>query len=146
MSTVVDRLVTPIDNIRSKLAEQIGHRPWTVRLVWTEWSGGSRGQGTESIASTLTLDPPPNLRGQADRELTLTGLQEQGTLDVSEVSLALSAEQLTGGTLGVQQDFYWEIDFGDGTWRRYVVASQPMKDIEGSFGWRLTLRRCEGCQ
>lgn len=146
MTSIVDKIISPIDRVRSKVAAKVGHRPWTVRLVWAEWSGGSRGVGTESVVSSIELNPPPRIDGSADLGLQATGLQEQGTLELSEISLAIDEDKLTGGLLGEQQSFYYEIDFGDGQWRRYVPAGQPIKDIEGSFGWRIVIKRCEGCQ
>lgn len=138
--TLVSSLGPCVDSIRD-LYTCLGARVYQVALVWTQWSGGARGQGAEDIIAYHRILPTPLVRDLTGirRELEMIGLDEVGTLRVTQISPRFDEDVLVGQSLVVESgaaipkdmNFYWEIFFpradSDGVRRRFVPKSVPSK-------------------
>ncbi len=155
-NTLVDALAPTIDCVRD-LYTELGLRSYQVSLVWTRWTGGERGRGNEYIVEVLPLLPTPKLSELTglEQELKEIGLNEQGNLTVSELSLRFTEDLLMGrgGPLPPGQpippdvNFFWEVYLpekrGSGIRRRFFPASAPSRN-GGEFEWSITLKEQEG--
>jgi hypothetical protein len=133
--TIIGSLGSVVDCARD-IATQLGARPYTVALVWTRWSGGSRGEGSEVVLRVEPILPTPKV---ADFTALQVGLESIGTLEegsvrVSEVSTRYTEDHLLGraddGTeIPGDQSFYWEVSYqtidGPGPRRRFTPKSAP---------------------
>jgi hypothetical protein len=149
--TLIDSLTPIVDCVRD-IYTQLGARQYEVSLVWTQWTGGERGVGGENVVRTLQVLPTPlvGTLNALDRELQSIGIDEAGTLRVSEISPRFSEDLLigkdlvvrTGDNLPVDMNFYWEIYFprldGFGLRRRFTPATAPNKDPT-NFEWVVNL-------
>lgn len=145
-------LISPVDAIRD-IATQFGVRPYIVRLVYTQWSGGARGIGEESVLGEPERILPTPLVLDI---LTLTpivspvGADEQRGCLLTEVSGCYTEEQLRGlGSDGSEvpanQSFYYEIEFlrADGVKserRRFNANSAPAYSADDAQ-WQVRLER-----
>lgn len=141
MTTIADTLINPIDIVRKNLHTVLGDRPYTVYLVKVQWDGGSRGIGNAVETSRVLIDPVPKITNSTDLQALEAGLDELGTIRVTEVSLALTQDTLTGGTLAVDEEFFWEVQYDKGNTRRYKPVSLPVRDIDKTFGYTVVLTR-----
>jgi len=146
--TLLASLAPTVDCIRD-LYTSFGARPYQVSLVWTAWSGGKRGHGVESVVREEMVLPTPKVSDLTDlsRELSSIGVDEVGSVRVSEISVSYGEDRLLGrGDDGTKipddQNFYWEIrapqSSGDSVRRRFVPKAAPTKDAM-SFQWKISL-------
>jgi hypothetical protein len=148
-NTLVRKLTHVADKVRD-LGTKLGGYEYQVSLVRTRWSGGKRGNGTESVVSATPLLPTPKLISLDGQILTLqaVGLDEVGTVIVRQISPAYTEDELRG--LGPQgepippdQNFYYEIVLPRplpeaAVRRRYQLRGTP--DYQPTrFGWSVTL-------
>lgn len=150
-NTLVGSLTCTVDNLRN-LYTTLGARSYQVRLVWTRWSGGARGYGTEMLAHEEVLVPTPLVGDlktvRVDQEAY--GSIETGELTVSEISARYTEAELRGLSRvvapGVELppdiNFFWEIFYpavdGDGVRRRFTPKSAPNHDPL-NFQWTIRL-------
>ena len=141
MSTLADTLISPIDVVRHNLHTILGDRPYIVYLVKRKWDGGNRGIGNVTEVSRVQVDPVPLISNATDLQAQESGLDEIGTINISEVSLSYNQDALTGGSLAVDEEFFWEVQYDSGNTRRYKPVGMPVRDIAGNFGYKLILTR-----
>jgi hypothetical protein len=146
--TLIASLQPCVDNIRD-IATQFGARPYQVALVWTRWSSGQRGEGVEEVIREELLLPTPRVVDLTSlgRDLQPVGLDEVGSLRVTEISARYTEDYLVGVCDNGQaeepdQSFYWEVRFpradGLGPRRRFRPASAPSLEPT-KFQWVVRL-------
>lgn len=151
-NVLVDSLVTDvIDGLRRELHPQFGVRPYKVFTVLRTYAGESLGEGGFEDVET-EIDPQPRVAQWDGKryDLTPAGLDENGEVRLTEVSLTYTHDELTGGTLEGNQQFFFKIAeaHGQGNPDRYYILSRPpFVDREKDMGWVLTLRAANvpGC-
>lgn len=137
-----------VDSARG-IAGSLGARPYRITLVWTRWSGGERGVGVEVIEREETLSPTPKIYDLSGvrRELLSVGLEEAGSLQVTEISARYMEDFLlgrgpAGEPLDDNQTFYWEVWFPErsGVRRRFYPFGTP-SFVPTSVQWKVTLTK-----
>lgn len=145
-------LIKPADALRN-LNTVFGVRPYVIRFIRTQWSGGARGFGEESVLSVEPILPTPlilSLDGLS-RITSVIGTDEQGGVLLTEVSGCYTEDQLVGRTnrgltpVPPEQNFYYEVEFirADGIQderRRFSPAGAP-EYVPDQFGWRIRIER-----
>jgi hypothetical protein len=146
--SLIASLTPCVDAIRD-INTQIGARPYQVMLVWTRWSGGDRGVGVEEAIREELILPTPKLADMASlsRDLSSVGVDEVGSVRISEISARYTEDYLVGrcddgSAIAEDQNFYWEIRFpradGCGMRRRFVPKSAPSLEAT-KFQWTISL-------
>lgn len=148
-NTLVQKLTPVADKVRN-LKTRLGGRPYEAFLIHTRWSGGVRHKGTEEILSVTQILPGVQVSALTAQSQTLqsAGLDEVGTIIVSEISPSYTEDELLGiGPQGqpipADQQFYWEITYprpypDAAVRRRYTVDSSP--DYRATqFDWKVVL-------
>ncbi len=147
--TLVYSLTPCVDQIRD-LYTCLGARAYQVSLIWTRWSGGERGVGVEELIRRELILPTPRVADLSSlrRDLQPIGIDEVGSLRVSEISPRFNEDFLVGraddGTpIPDDQEFFWEIAFNRppgtlGVRRRFTTKSAPSYDPL-RFQWRIDL-------
>jgi len=144
------KLVPVVDGARD-IATKLGLRPYVVRLVWTRWSEGARGEGSEIVAKTEVLTPIPKSPDLSDLSTVVGagGEEEQGSIRVNGISGRYSENFLKGcdeegNPPADDVSFYWEVEFplaGSGkVVRRFSVRGVPVY-LAGSLQWAVDLER-----
>lgn len=147
---IIPSLTGCVDAIRD-IKTQLGARQYEVALVWTQWTGGARGVGEESIVREIVLRPTPEIAdiSEITRQNTQVGLDEVGQLQVSEISPRFSEDFLLGRFEGLplpeDQNFYWEIETpprpdGVRIRRRFFPVAVPNLE-ETRFQWTVALTK-----
>lgn len=130
----------------------LGARQYKVSLVWTRWSGGERGVGQEAVVQTFEILPTPLVAdlNRLSLDLTAIGLNEVGSVRVSELSPRFNEDLLVGRDVVVRagdaipddMNFYWEIYYPNasapGPRRRFFPKSAPNKNPT-KFEWTIDL-------
>lgn len=150
-TSLVDKLVPAVDKIRTALYAKTGVRQYEVHLVKRRWSGAERDDGTVTVLSDVTLTPTPSLsypnnQGALHDELPAHGRDEEGAVELSEVSLTYTEAELTGGVLAANEEFFYRVVDGQGQairTRYYILSAPPQPDREKTIGWKLQLRRVQ---
>jgi hypothetical protein len=158
--TLANRLGTRLgDNLR-QLNTKFGIRPYRLFLVWTKWTGIERGEGDEQVVAEHEILPTPKVESLDSVALSIfaAGQLEVGSVRVSEVSLKLTRDQLTGRDIPgvgivdhVEQpyDFFYEmredgrgeVDTGVQPARlKFRLAADPFRRAEKPY-WQMTLER-----
>lgn len=152
-ATIVSKLNGVADRLRDLKTKPFGARPYQVSLIWTQWSGGYRGAGTEQVFRRIDILPTPQIENLNALLSTLqsVGVDEVGTVSVTEISPQRYTEDVLVGLLAgdgspIPEDlnFYWEIHFPrpgtPGVRRRFVPRSAPSLDAT-RFQWTIQLLR-----
>ena len=151
--TLVASLTPVVDKVRN-IATCLGARPYQVSLIWTQWSGETRGDGVEQLLLAEMILPTPKI---ADLTALTTNLQpigsaEVGSLRISEISPRYTEDKLLGrndrgAPIGENISFYWEIFFpragGPGVRRRFTPKSAPSYAATRAQ-WEITLLKASG--
>lgn len=152
-NTLGRKLIGTVDRLRD-LSARYGFRPYEVRVIRTRWTGGERGLGQESVVFDEPILPTPlisSLDG-VRRVVNLVGLDELGTISLSQVSGRYAEGYLTGTDaegygLDADTDFFFEVVFptpgsasDHAPRRRFFPVSAPSYDA-GRFEWTVTLQR-----
>jgi len=146
--TLVASLGPVVDCVRD-MYTTLGARPYQVMLVWTAWSGGKRGRGVECVYREEAVLPTPQISDISDlsRELSAVGVDESGSVRVSQISTKYTEDYLIGRSddgskIPEDQNFYWEIRFpradGKGPRRRFIPQAAPTLDAM-AFQWKISL-------
>ncbi len=147
---LVSSLTSTVDCIRN-IATELGARPYQVRLVWTRWTGGKRGEGLEEIVREEAILPTPlvaDLQG-ISLQVQAIGVVESGDVKVTEISPRFTEDYLSGrgadGTpIPKDQNFYWEVRSTRPDQlqarRRFRLSAAPTLDAE-NFQWKATLTK-----
>lgn len=150
--TLAGSLVPCVDKLRDLLTVA-GLRPYIVRLIWTRWSGGRRGYGTEEVHREEMLLPTPKLAPLTSLDMVqmATGGEETGDVMLEQVSARYTEDFLLGrdelgNAIADDHNFYYEVEFPQangsfpGTRRRFVVSGTPTR-FAGRFQWQIMLRK-----
>lgn len=130
--TLRSDLIPVVDDTRSLIAD-LGLRLYTVQTVLRTWSGTQRGLG-EASDVTVAIEPTPRVSDPPPRRTPESGGRtETGDRQVTRISATYEMDDLTGGTLGALQEFFWLIDGAP-----YRVVGVPEKK---PFEWRVQLAR-----
>ncbi len=141
---LVDSLVPVIDELRGELHPLFGVRAYRVFTVLQAWSGSVTGQGqlTEQVVEIL---PQPRVRiwDGLRYQLEPCGLDTDGEIVVTEVSLTYTFAELQGGDL--PKNRRWRIRIADAHGqgnpeRDFILSRPPYVDREKDIGWVLWLR------
>ena len=157
-ATLVSEL-TPVADLVRDIGVSLGARQYQVTLVWTRWSGGSRGVGNEFVIQELRVLPTPSVRGLTPLHVELqdVGADEVGVVTVSEISPRFCEDTLAGRDVVVQRgdpipddvNFYWEVYYpqttddigGTGDIRRRFVLAKPPSKSPTSFEWVVEINK-----
>jgi hypothetical protein len=148
-TNLVDSLLGTVDDLRGSLNTDMGTRQWRVYVVRRVWSGERRGEGTSS--DTLTELTPQPLVGPNDLFYTSSaaGLEEDGNVTLSEVSLTYTEDELNPSAAANEDVFYLLRDaHGQSIADRYFTVSEPPKpDRVNTIGWIVRLKQAtvDGC-
>lgn len=148
--TLARRFVPLADSLRDLLTK-FGLRAYKVTIVRVEWSGGKRGRGTPAVVSELVLLPTPKISSlDALTELVQpVGLEELGSVELSQISGNFTEEQLRGtsnegDSIPPNQEFYYEVEFfphdGPSQKRRFFPRSAPTYK-PGGLQWVIRLEK-----
>lgn len=125
-----------LDELR-QIAVDFGARPYRVFWVRTQWTGGKRGRGVERVIAETEILPTPKVESAASVNLQLldVGMDEQGALNISEISPRYTENQLLGrnedgSEIPDNETLFWEVrlsrgDAGDDKNRRYMIKGVP---------------------
>jgi len=129
-----DDLITLVDEIREDIIdEECGLRLSTCSTVLRTWSGGKPGKGDASDEET-EIEPKPRVRSPSLRlQMAAPGKFEAGDLVADKISATYTSDELDGGSLDADEEFFWLVD-GD----PYRVVAPPE---ELYLGWSVQLRR-----
>lgn len=149
VGSLAHTLIPVVDQMRD-LRVQFGFRPYVVRLIHTRWLGARRGQGSEQVMVSFDLLPVPKISSLTSLTEVLQpgGLDEEGGIEVSEISGRYTEEQLRGWFDGPSVDpneqVYYEVEFlgqcERSDIRRFHLRSVPNYEPE-RFAWSLRLER-----
>ncbi len=143
------RLIPVIDRVRD-VSTQLGMRPYRVHVTRTRFAGPRRGVGIETVIHRMEILPTPlvvDMRSLTE-VVTSAGLNEQGTVQLQQVSGRYTEEQLmglgpNGGQVAPNETVYYEIEFfrRDGApseHRRFQRDSVPTYNAT-QVQWMVTL-------
>lgn len=150
-SNLVDELVPVADELRSELFPEMGVRQFRVFLEKRRWSGIERGDGSALAAHySVELDPRPLVRFLSlEESLTACGREEDGVIELTEISLTFTEGELMGtsqGALAQNEQFFYRVADGHGqgiATRYFTPVQKPESDRIKTIGWRILLRRTE---
>lgn len=140
--TLVDSFGELVDDLR-QIAVDFGLKPYRLFSIVTRWTGGEKGRGEELVVSEQELLPTPEvdvagLRG----EMKSAGLNENGTLGVSEISPRYTEDDiynlfhcqpLPDGHFGFIE-LRMDCRDGNSRRRRFVVSGAPQRRAD-RFDW-----------
>lgn len=128
-----DELISLVDQVRDEVIDgEVGLRLHAVVVRRRTWSGGEPGRGTPSDVDVV-LTPKPKVSNPPPRLVMAEGGKyRDGDRIVSRISATYTAGELSGGTVGADEQFYWLIDGVP-----YTVVGEPE---ERYLGWRVQLR------
>ncbi len=148
-NSLMNSLIPAVDCLRD-LNTKFGNRPYRVRMIRTRWSTGRRGSGIESVMYERDILPTPLVVDMSSltEALTAVGINEQGTVQLQEISGRYTEDDLLGtdphgNPPGPGDSVYYEIQFygRDGNKnekRRFTQQSAPFYKASG-FQWNITL-------
>jgi hypothetical protein len=154
LAKTLQRTLLPVADKLRDLLSVFGMRPYTVKIVRVQWSGGSRGLGMPNLipGSEFLLLPTPKMTDLAGVQEIVqpVGLDEVGSILVTQISGQLTEEQLRGidddGTpIPNDQEIFWEVEFLrsdglSGQKRRFQLRAAP-QFFAGKFQWQVTLEK-----
>lgn len=147
-TSIIDSLVPTIDTIRAVVHGAVGDHQYEVDVVRRRWPSGRRGDTTagDAVDSIYTISPSPRVQFAKGLDFVMeaAGRHEEGACRVSEVSLAISEDQLSPGTQGPGDEFFYRLRDAKGQKiadRFYNVAGPIVADREDSIGWVIMLSR-----
>lgn len=149
---LADDLVGVADLVRGTVHEALGTRPYVVDLVTITWSGTRPGDGTASVA-VEAVSPAPRVPQYVRDEMRPGGRDEEGTIEVTEISGTYSEAELykpPGAVLVRNVEFFWRVTdaHGQGARPRWYVPAAPPKSRRGDekdaqADWSIRLRLVE---
>jgi hypothetical protein len=147
---LTDDLVELADDVRAIYTE-LGARPFRTFVVRRTWVGPRAGEGAMTEVATEILPRPAVLVAGLRGDLRPAGLDEEGDIVVSEISLRWTEPELYSPTLTDVQRHMFRIDdaHGQGVRSRFYVPTRPPTPIRGDsdrpdvLSWSIELRRQE---
>jgi hypothetical protein len=148
-SSLIDDLVTTVDELRGELNADLGTRQYRVFTVRRTWDGGERGAGDfTEVETEITPQPLVEAFRRADR-LEPSGLDEADVVKVSEVSLTYTEAELAGAGLTGSQEWVIRLKDAHGQGirtRDFVLEGSPWPDRVKTLGWMMNLRRASDAE
>jgi hypothetical protein len=149
--SIIDSLVSVLDDLRGTVNPLVGNRQWNVAVVRRTWPSGEVGDysaGPPTLAVT-TITPQPLVVQQGDEkglhyEMEAGGREERGDVTLREVSLAYSEDQLAPRGLADGVEFFYRLTDAMGQnleTRHFIPVGAPVADRVKDIGWTVTLRR-----
>lgn len=145
--TVAQTQARTIDRARQTLT-RLGFRPYNVDLVFTKWSGATRGDGIEQVFKRIAITPSPKLIDLSSISMSpvATGVMPMGSIRLDKISVCYTSDVLMGRLAGDKTEepygFHYEVyeDGRTGTSERmkFRPSAQPTRR---PFGWTVTLER-----
>lgn len=147
-SVLVDSLVPDvIDGLREDLHPAFGVRAYRVYRVIRTWSGRDVGEGSYTDDAGELRPQPRVLHWNGLKYVqAVCGVRELGDVELQEVSLTYSADDLDPRTLRGNQELFYVLGEANGQLsplRVWAHAVPPFIDREKSMGWIMHLRRVE---
>ena len=145
---LIDDLAPDIDELRTDLYADFGVTSFNFQLIKRTWLGSSGLEGDGDYHDeTITLEPPPKIQQWDGYKWVLlaAGYHEDGEIRVSKVSLTYTWNELTGGDLAKNQQFFYRLvdAHGQGQKDRLLRQSRPPQVIRDSKtlipGWVMWL-------
>lgn len=146
MANLVDDLIIAVDEIRANLFPDLGVRGYSLTRVIRTWADGDIGYGAPTL-SELPIEPPPLVEYSKRTDRLENGRTEDARLKVTEVSLAYTEDQLTGGAPALGKEVYYRLEEtqnqGQAT-SYWVLENTPEPDrMNLDIGWTMRLKRFE---
>ena len=118
--TLANRLGPKADRLR-QLATKFGARPYRVTLVWTKWTGSSRGEGDELVIREMEILPTPKVQTLDSVSFSIfhAGTIPVGSVRLTEVSLGITYDMLNGHALPKQEE-----DPCDEVWQEWCKCKE----------------------
>ena len=149
--TLAGSFIGLADDLRDMFT-QFGLRPYTVRRMRVQWSGGARGRGQPTVIFNEPILPTPKVTDISGLTELLhpIGLDEHGSLRLSEISGTYTEDDLRGLDArgkgpAVDVEFFYEIEYArpDGTAgeKRRFFPSGAASYNAGKLQWTLTLEK-----
>lgn len=147
---LTDDLVELADDLRDIYAE-LGARPFRAFVVMRTWAGARAGEGAMTEVVTEILPPPAVLVAGLRGDLRPAGLDEEGDIVLSEVSLRWTEPELYSPALLDNQRHMFRLDgaHGQAIRSRFYVPTQPPTPVRGDtmrddvLSWSIELSRVE---
>lgn len=145
-SNLVDELLELADDLREDLSVGFGTRPYRVWTVQRVYPSGTIGDGDYTDTET-EITPRPRVLpwlSSVQRTLEPCGIDETGTVELREVSLTYTYDELTGGDLAAGTDWFIKLTEGESQEqpaRYFTINKPPFPDREKDIGWRIELLR-----
>lgn len=164
--TALARRFAPRADRLRQFATRFGLRSRRVFLVWEQWTGTERGEGTRSTLARVELLPTPRVGDLSAvmRRAFATGTLDDGALRIDMISVAVFSEDnlrglripatqgypggVVGGTpdepvIARNVDFWWEMTEDAGgdeppARRRFRVSGGPWRN-EGGLYWAVAV-------
>jgi len=150
--TLLGELADCVDCWR-EISSELGARPYRTYLVKTRWTGSRRGEGIEKVIDEHEIWPSPKVDpvSSIQQQLQDIGLDEVGTLQISEISPSYTEDRLMGRSekgksIAQNESFYWELCFQRDNplertkRRRFMVTGVPSYEA-GRLQWTVRLVR-----
>ena len=137
--SIVDSLVTVVDDLRNSLNLMAGTRQSRVWRCMVQWSGNRRSDGTPSVVLLDEMIPSPSL------VTSPTPYGDPRIPRLDEVSLTWSEAELTGGELDDVSEFFYRVSekWGQRVRTRYfMLDGAPVVDRD-NCQWKVILRQRE---
>jgi hypothetical protein len=143
-----------VDRVR-QVATRFGLRPYRVFLVWTQFGGAERGEGTEREVARIEILPAPKVISLDSVALApqTAGILPMGSIRVEKISVSLTLDQLKGRMIPVPHEdhipvtysFHYEVrEDGRGDTAveimKFRLASDPFRRA-GKIDWVVNLER-----
>lgn len=144
---LIDDLVSVADELRRDVVAGFGLRPFRVTVVVRQWSAAPGAPGATYTETRTELDPPPKVEPFSGYHYRLEpcGLDEAGSVRLSEISLSYTEAELGAGS-GDGLEAWYEIAEAHGqatSTRRFVLKRPPFPDRVKTLGWRVELVHAE---
>ena len=140
----VDSLIGIVDDVRKDIKEGLGFRQFNVHLVTVTRTNMRAGDPRNKTVTETLMDPLPRVNPyRTANKLEACGLDEAGVVEVTEISMTYTEDELTGKSLGKDVEFYWKISDAQGqaTCTRYfTVERDPYPERECCPQWKILLR------
>lgn len=138
--SIIDSLVTVVDEIRSDLSAVAGDHPFRLYRVVRTWTGSERGDGTATEVETEIV-PRPVIKPLLRYDLEPGGRQDDGDLKATEISLGYAESDLTLDGAAANVELFYRVKGQDIADREYTLMAPPYPDRVKAIGWELRLRR-----
>jgi hypothetical protein len=149
--TLAGSFIGLADDLR-QISVEFGMKPYTVRRIRIQWSGGARGRGLPTVIFSEPILPTPKVTDISGLSELLhsVGLDEHGSLRLSEISGTYTEDDLRGLDAqgkgpAVDVEFFYEIEYARpdglaGEKRRFYPSGAAAYNA-GKLQWTLTLEK-----